>query len=110
MPKLTLLFLTVAVPLLCAASISRADEVPTLNVNKSCRADVQQYAGTPTAPQCLADEQRARQTLTAQWASFASDSRTTCTRMVTELAGLESYVELLTCLQAAKQSGLLPKN
>jgi hypothetical protein len=94
----------------CAASIALADDVPTLNVNKSCRADVQAYAGTSTATQCLAQEQQARQTLVAQWTTFAPEARTTCRQMVTDVSGSESYVELLTCLQMAKQSGNMPKN
>src|SRR5262249_26992260 len=98
------------VSLLELTRIAFADDVPTLNVNKSCHVDVQAYAGNSTAAHCLAQEQQAQQALVGQWNSFTPASRTTCRQMVTDIAGSESYVELLTCLQAAKLSSGLPKN
>ena len=95
---------------LCTQSGVLADEVPTLDVTKSCRVDVRAYDGQATAAACVADEQKARQTLLRQWASFSQESRTTCRQMVTDIAGLPSYVELLTCLETAKISSTLPKN
>lgn len=83
----------------CAAL---ADEVPVLDVRKSCHVDVQAYPGGGGGAACLADEQRAKEVLVRQWAQFAPDSRTRCTQMVTDIAGAQSYVELLSCLQEAK--------
>ncbi len=95
---------------LCQPFTAFADDVPTFDVGKSCRVDVQASAGQSTAGACMADEQRARQTLLAQWTTFTAESRTACGKMVNDIPGLQSYVELLTCLQTTKISSGLPKN
>jgi hypothetical protein len=92
-----------------------ADDVPTYDVRKSCKTDTQAYQGPGTAPgansasACVADEQTARATLVTQWTQFAPDSRSRCMQMVGDPAGPQSYVELLTCLQMAKDVKSLPK-
>ena len=87
-----------------------ADDVPQFDVRKSCHADVQAYPGGGGSATCLTDEQKARDVLVAQWTQFAPDSRTRCTKMVNDIAGTQSYVELLSCLQDAKDVKTLPKN
>jgi hypothetical protein len=47
--------------------------------------------------------------LVSQWTQFAPENRTRCTQMVGDPAGPQSYVELLTCLQMAKDVKSLPK-
>ena len=84
-----------------------SDPIPQLNVEPSCRA----AAGT-TAPgrdenACKRDERDARGKLEQQWGNFSADQRSHCVRLST-LGGSPSYVELLTCLQLAKQSAALP--
>jgi hypothetical protein len=86
-----------------------ADDVPKLDFTKSCRTDVAAYPGGGGNKACITDEQRARKTLISQWKQFGQDSRTRCTRMVTDLVGSQSYVELLTCLQMARDVKSLPK-
>jgi hypothetical protein len=109
MTKLEILAATVAV-VICASPLAvRADDVPTYDVNKSCKADVQAYQGTGTRAGCMTDEQNARQMLVSQWTTFAPENRTRCTQMVGDPAGPQSYVELLTCLQMAKDVKSLPK-
>ena len=49
---------------------------------------------------------KARETLVSQWAQFAPESRTTC--MEAQAGFSPSYVELLTCLQIAKEVKGLP--
>ena len=87
-----------------------ADEVPTFDVRKTCRADVQAYPGGGSAAGCLADEQKAREVLVNQWTQFGPESRTRCARLVNDIAGDQSYVELLGCLQDAKAVKTLPKD
>jgi hypothetical protein len=86
-----------------------ADDVPKLDFIKSCRTDVAAYPGGGGNKACLTDEQNARKTLVKQWKQFGQDSRTRCTRMVTDMVGSQSYVELLTCLQMARDVQGLPK-
>ena len=94
--------------------VALADDVPTFNIRKSCKADVQAYQsnaeGQASSAACLKDEEGARTTLVSQWTQFAQESRTRCVRMVGDGAASQSYVELLTCLQMAKDVKSLPKN
>lgn len=94
-------------PLAAAA----ADEVPKFDVKKSCHADVQAYGGGggDSAAGCLADEKKAMDQIVSQWTQFGRESRTKCTEQVNDIAGTQSYVELLTCLQIAKAVKSLPK-
>jgi len=116
MTRLEIMAATTAV-IICASPLAvRADEVPTYDVRKSCKTDTQAYQGrgtaapgANTASACAADEQTARATLVTQWTQFAPDSRSRCTQMVGDPAGPQSYVELLTCLQMAKDVKSLPK-
>jgi hypothetical protein len=87
-----------------------ADEVPKFDIRKNCKADVQAYPTAGNVQGCLTDEQNAQATLVGQWTQFAPDSRARCTKMVSDIAGSQSYVELLTCLQMSKDVKGLPKN
>jgi hypothetical protein len=113
MTKLAMLIAVAAATFCAQQSAVLADEVPTFDVRKSCKADVQAFQGTaggqanPNA--CLADEQTARATLVSQWTQFAPETRSRCAQMVGDSAGPQSYVELLTCLQMAKDVQSLPK-
>jgi hypothetical protein len=110
MTKLVML-ITAAVISVCVQPLAAvADEVPTFDVRKSCHADVQAYPGGGSAAGCLVDEQKAREVLVSQWMQFGPESRASCTRMVNNIAGTQSYVELLTCLQDAKAVKTLPKD
>ena len=110
MMKFVILALFAAVTLSGQSHSAIADDVPTYDVRKSCKADVQVYSSAQNVTACLADEQGARQTLVSQWTQFAPDSRARCSKMVGDVAGPQSYVELLTCLQMAKDVKTLPKN
>ena len=87
-----------------------ADEVPKFDVKKSCHADVQAYRGADSTAGCLADEKKAMDQVVSQWTQFGPESRTKCTEQVNDIAGTQSYVELLTCLQIAKAVKTLPKD
>ena len=110
MTKLVILAAIAAASLSALPRFASADDVPSYDIRKSCKADVQAYSSAQNVTACLADEQGARQTLVSQWTQFAADSRTRCSKMVGDVAGPQSYVELLTCLQMAKDVKGLPKN
>jgi hypothetical protein len=110
MTRLTMLAALLATTVCALPYAAVADDVPTFDVRKSCKADVQAYSSAQNVSACLADEQGARQTLVSQWTQFAPDSRAKCTKMVSDIAGPQSYVELLTCLQMAKDVKSLPKD
>ena len=85
-----------------------ADEVPKFDVKRNCHVDVTSYQGDASSKACIADEQQARNTLIAGWKRFPIPSRIRCSRMVGDIAGSQSYVELLTCLQMAQDVKKLP--
>ena len=82
-----------------------ADEVPTFDLRKTCRADVLAYQGTASGQAsntgCLSSEQEARTTLVSQWTQFSPASKRECVGLQGDAADPQSYVELLTCLQMA---------
>jgi hypothetical protein len=56
---------------------------------------------------CLKDEQAARDRIGEQWTQFAQSDKTNCARLAT-MGGDPSYVELLTCLEMARDVKNLP--
>ncbi len=105
MVRAELLFL-VAATTLGLPPIAFADEVPTYDVRATCRVEAQDVASAGTAAACVTQEQQARESLVSQWGQFAPESRTTC--MQAQAGFSPSYVELLTCLQLAKEVKGLP--
>jgi len=84
-----------------------AQDLPTLDVAPLCRAEGK--TAPDFAASCMADEKRARDELARQWAQFSRDSKVSCLRVETGIPGVQSYVELLTCLQMKKDIQGLPK-
>jgi hypothetical protein len=82
------------------------DRVPTLNIDSVCKAKTLQTQND--ADQCRRDEQTARDTLTKEWAQFTGAERTRCLSTATT-SGIASYVELLTCLEIARDVRNLPR-
>jgi hypothetical protein len=90
-----------------------ADGVPKFDVARQCRLDSTQAfdlnAGlNETIKRCVADEQQALTQLQTQWSQFPVPDRARCTEE-TNIGDTPSYVDLLTCLQAAKLARQLPK-
>ena len=109
MTKVSMITVFAAVSLGMPISAAVGDDVPTYDVRKSCKADVQAYSTAQSVAGCLTDEQNARATLVSQWTQFAPESRSRCAQMVGDVAGPQSYVELLTCLEMKQDVRNLPK-
>jgi len=94
-----------AVAVVAQSFAAFADEVPTFDLRKPCKADVLAYQGTASGQAsdtgCLSSEQAARTTLVSQWTQFSPASKRECVLLQGDAAGPQSYVELLTCLQMA---------
>jgi hypothetical protein len=101
------MFLHVASMLVAAQLvITVADEIPRFNIDATCRADAAASAGialSQTVASCKQDEQNAHDQLVKQWAQFRPSDRETCASLASE-ADADSYVELLTCLEMARES------
>jgi hypothetical protein len=87
-----------------------SDQVPTFNVEPSCKgaaAATAQMAGAQSFSACMAEEKEARQQIVSLWPSFSAAHRTRCTAEASG-RGLASYVELLVCLQIASGGNMPP--
>jgi hypothetical protein len=81
-----------------AASAAHAGGVPSINIERICRAsEVVSFAdSTATFDICLGDEQAAHKQLVKNWAMFSATDKVRC---VLPAEYLPSYVEWLTCLE-----------
>jgi|SRR5579871_7017396 len=97
-----LLALALGSPLFIAVA-----DVPAYDVSPACRAAVTVMPGSFEA--CMKDEAGARARLAASWDRFAGPQRDSCVQ-TEDTGGSPSYVELLTCLQMAKDAQSLPRD
>jgi hypothetical protein len=97
-----------ALILLSSQTVLAADQVPKFDTGPICRsAGAAAVMGTHDTAACERDEITARTTLEKEWSQFTPSDQARCARLVT-LGGGPSYVELLTCLELAKQVKELP--
>jgi len=108
--KLTLILIPALLPVLLLSSqtVLAADQVPKFDTGPICRsAGAAAVMGTRDTAACERDEITARTTLEKEWSQFTPSDKARCGRLVT-LGGGPSYVDLLTCLELAKQVKELP--
>jgi hypothetical protein len=87
-----------------------ADRAPQFNTEPTCRgAATASTAIRSDRDVCMQKEKDARAELDRQWAGFPAPDRSRCVEG-TAAGGIPSYVELLTCLEMAKQARNLPKD
>jgi len=97
-------------PIILTAShvVLAADGIPKFNVELTCRpAAVAGVLPGRSSAACQQDENKARAKLEQDWPQYNTAQRAQCAKF----AGLDrapSYVELLTCLEMAKQAKELP--
>ena len=90
-----------------------ADDVPKFDTARGYRLDSTQAfdlstGQNETVKRCVADEQQALTQLQTQWSQFRGSDKPQCTEEA-KIGGTPSYVNLLTCLQAAKLARQLSK-
>jgi hypothetical protein len=80
--------------------IAVSSSVPQFDIARECR-----YEGGSTAifERCSQDETTALAQLRTEWAQFAGTDRKTC-MVTTTTNGFASYVDLLTCLEMARDA------
>ena len=89
--------------------VAQAGGVPSLEFAQGCHAGARGDANFLAT--CMRDEQQARQKLSTEWETFPHADRTQCTALARlGGGGLQSYVELITCLEMAKAARALPKS
>lgn len=92
-----------ALSLLDQPALQISDHVPIFNVEAACRdvaADdkASGLALAQDASKCMSDETSAQQQLSSIWLTVAAPARESCEGEAAA-AGIQSYVDLLTCLQ-----------
>jgi hypothetical protein len=75
-----------------------ADNVPKFDIARECRSE---GGSKPVVEKCTGDEAEARDQLQTQWIQFAASDKAVCIKE-TSVDGSPSYVELLTCLEMAR--------
>jgi hypothetical protein len=98
------LTLVVALLLFETSTSYAALSPPKLDVGATCRRAYASIGGQEsTYENCLRTEVAAQQELAKKWSTFKAASITTCLAGV-KIGGAPSYVELVTCLELAKQA------
>jgi hypothetical protein len=92
-----LLHLPIAI-LAMLSPIPVADGVPTLDIAKECRFE---GGSSEIFDRCMRDENEARKEVEALWPNVNSADRTACVSEATG-GGYASYIELITCLEMAR--------
>jgi hypothetical protein len=86
--------------------VAVADAVPKFDIMRECRFE---GGSTVEFDRCSQDEAAALEQLKLNWAQFNGVDRSTCLA-VAMVAGFASYVELLTCLEMAREANNTDKN
>ena len=85
-----------------------AGSPPKFDIAPICKAAASTgVSNARNAEACRRDEEKAQETLGQNWDQFSAAQQTQCVRLST-LGGSPSYVELLTCLEMAKQARDIP--
>jgi hypothetical protein len=86
--------------------VAVSDTVPKFDIVKECRFE---GGSTVEFDRCSQDEAVALEQLKANWAQFNGVDKSSCLSVAT-VAGFASYVELLTCLETAREANNTDKN
>jgi hypothetical protein len=90
--------------LLGVTAAQAADGVPKLDMRPGCRAAVQAGAVVNRdLNTCLRSENAALDKLKEGWKNFVAEDRTRCINL-TQMGGPPSYVEVLTCVEMARDA------
>lgn len=102
------LFGLAALALAATTSATMAANIPSIDEVATCRAAAR--ADPMTARQvsesCVRSEREARDRLVENWDGFRGADRDYCSRLAT-MAGMGSYVQLLTCLEMERDVRVL---
>jgi hypothetical protein len=78
--------------------VSAADNVPKFGIPRECRSE---GGSKPVQEKCAEDEAAARDQVQPLWVQFSAADKAFCVQE-TKGDGTPSYVELLTCLEMAR--------
>jgi len=87
-------------------TVAAVDSVPTLDTRPTCAGAAKEISVTRTIELCKRSEQEARDTLASQWGNFPAADKQTCVE-TTWIGEFPSYVQVLTCLELARDARAL---
>jgi hypothetical protein len=79
-------------------SVATSDTVPNFDIARECRSE---SGSNADYDRCSDDESTALRELQEKWSQFSMSDKRTCI-VSTTIGGFVSYVELLVCLQLAR--------
>ena len=85
-----------------------ADRPPQLDTEPACRAVERSGVNGRSREVCMNEENAARAALGDKWKDFSATQQAHCTGLV-KMGGPPSYIELLTCLEMARDARALAK-
>ena len=94
-----LLHLPIAI-MVTLSPIPVADSVPQFDIARECRFE---GGSAANVDRCATDEAQALAQLKTEWAQFVGADKSSCTAQTT-IGGFASYVDLLTCLEMARDT------
>jgi hypothetical protein len=98
-PMKCTILLSICVSVLSSQIAAAAEqEIPKFDITAACRGS----GSVQTPAKCMQDEQAASDQLAKLWPQFKQSDASRCIQITTSRAAAAGYVELLTCLQAAK--------
>jgi len=89
--------LAAIVPAFAIDRAGAADEIPTFDIARNCKAETADASISGPAS-CARDETQAKNQLSERWSSYSASQKKVCIGESTT-GGDRSYVELLTCLE-----------
>lgn len=102
--------LLAALALTASATAAAALEPPKFDAGPGCRAGANTgVKAKPDIDGCMRSEHEARDAMVRQWGEFAAADRTRCAEK-THMGGPPSYIEVLICLELAREARKLPKD
>ena len=93
--------------LLLPLAIAASDGVPRFNVEPTCKGGLGSPGMNELYSRCIEQENQARKQLEGVWTTFPAGDRSVCSD--TARMGAPSYVELLTCLEMARDAAKIKK-
>lgn len=90
-------------------TVSAAERVPTFDIRPTCAGAESDISVSRTIASCQQSEQQAREALNTQWQNFPATDKASCVAE-TNIGGFPSYVQVLTCLELARDARTMQVN
>jgi hypothetical protein len=85
------------------SAMAAVSSVPVFDTGPTCADAATDISVTRTVERCQESEQQARDSLASQWGGFSKADEASCATE-TRIGGFPSYVQLLTCLELARDA------